>query len=343
MVHTCIKTIMYLRGQMGSTWDQLEQMLQAEQYIQEQAMDQEQEQERDHSGTNSHPTFSTSHLNRHSSLATAQSLEDVNDSDGHDEPSITIPIKSLKEFLHSGERMFVDLEESIYSQLYQLLESESESSHQPELYISLALIFGSSITTPKEQYMIRIGPLEPQQRVHDNPLPSIDKDTHHKQSREEKNWERRLVQQMMGITRIMDDEKEQQQYGQPSVSSFQASPVFTNRTRVHLLKKAPVGLVFQGLLPKQMIVIQEDYSPNDIEARKRFAINSEKSNLTSPGFKKKRWPIHHIHVLGPNTTLTLIDNPLPSNPPVYTKPSLNTLDEIWYQVGQGIPVLSPLL
>ncbi|KAF9381129.1 hypothetical protein BGX21_002174 [Mortierella sp. AD011] len=312
---------------------------------------------------------------------------------------ITVPIKSLQEFLQTGERMFVDLEESIYSQLYQHLKSESGSASSstpasgpssPRLYISLALLFGTTITTPKEQYMIRIGPLEPQQGLlievgsrnfslgeidsasnAPPPLPSLPtplsaapwhsnetysnvnaeqkREQDQKRSREEKTWERKLVQQIMGITSIMDTETDQEQqqqdsYEQPSVSSFQSSnSSLSNRTRVHLLTKAPAGLIFQGLLPKQMITIQEDYSLRDIETANLYNAETDTdSNISLSAGRRKRWPVHHIHVFGPASSHTLSSSSLSLSSSLPSSTS-DAQDEIWYQVGPGIPILSPLL
>ncbi|KAF9109147.1 hypothetical protein BGX27_007941 [Mortierella sp. AM989] len=161
-----------------------------------------------------------------------------------------------------------------------------------------------------------------------------------KRSREEKAWERRLIQQIMGITSIMDTDtqldQQRHQYEQSSVSSFQLSPsALSNRTKVHLLMKAPSGLVFQGILPKQMVTVQEDYSLNDIEAAKANSNSSSAAPIS--GGKKRRWPIHHIHVFGPAPSHT------PSSLSSTPVPALDTQNEIWYQVGPGIPVLSPLL
>ncbi|KAF9206484.1 hypothetical protein BGZ49_002352 [Haplosporangium sp. Z 27] len=342
MVRTTIKMIMYLRGQMGSTWEQLEQMLQLEQLRREQEQEQEQESFNQESYT---------------------SAKDESNDDNY----INIPTKSLKEFLQTGERMFVDLEESIYSQLYHRLKSGLSQPQDPEspvkpsnpkLYISLALLFGSTITTPKEQYMIRIGPLEPQKALlkelgsHDrsfgievNANQGSESELQQEQKRvhEERIWERKLIQQIMGITSIMDTDE--QQYEQSTVSSTTSIPL-SNRTRVYLLTKAPAGLVFQGLLPKQMISIQEDYSLDSIiETRKQGYANSGTSVSAATGTKRKRWPVHHVHVLGPNFQHTASSSSSPSSTllisPSY--PQKTPHNDIWYQVGPGIPTLSPLL
>ncbi|KAI8602913.1 hypothetical protein EDD21DRAFT_57207 [Dissophora ornata] len=422
MACTSIKTIMYMRGQMGSPWDQLEQMLQLEQF---------QEEDRLQPEDPCHVLMSSA------AQAPAVRWNSAWNSDS------TIPTKSLREFIQTGERMFVDLEESIYSQLYDhlrssatylpsstLSSSSSTTPSTPKLFITLALIFGATISTPKEQYMIRIGPLEAQQTVcmnrsattsllqpsysvphsaadsgsiveqsvrrsechssttaENETRPQKEPDTDlnrpytraieqhatfleeqelhqrqdQKRGREEKTWERRLIQQIMGISSVSSDALPLQHSvtfaNTPILSS--PSPLPAGRSKGHLLMKARSGLVFQGMLPKQTIYLQEDYCLDDISAVNICQGPSgpgvgggsmvQSPNLTGDVYKKTaRWPIRHIHVLGPFSSSSPV--PLSTSGHDSVVPALshtdNTdspVDEIWYQVGSGIPVLSPLL
>ncbi|KAG0356695.1 hypothetical protein BGZ54_000650 [Gamsiella multidivaricata] len=434
MVRTSIKTLMYMRGVIDTPWEQLEQMLQIELHLQEQEQEHEQDGDSQDQGTHAAGSHGiTKHSNR-------------NDT--------TIPTKSLQGFLETGERMFIDLEESIYIQLYSYLKSSSfatpssistssitsvelplnpkstrlSTSSTPRLYISLAVVFGTTVTTPKEQYMIRIGPLEPQQPLWTRiPTPSpsapllslqsdiagagssgvrtamsslsghvrgdnangvhaavdmdMDVDTSHvsshqhaakdpKLAHEEKIWERKLVQQIVGInniTHIVDPSTQYHQHQQHQEDNSLSTVILPGRTKVHLLIKAPSGLAFQGLLPKQMVAFQEDYSLYEItsarQERERERSGAALGEVAAPhasmtggtignnnAKKKKRWPIHHLHVLGP----------LSAESTATMEPCMTSLegsghcsgtdmeeddktDEIWYQVGSGIPILSSLL
>ncbi|KAG0299429.1 hypothetical protein BGZ98_010065 [Dissophora globulifera] len=370
---------------MGSPWDQLEQMLRSEQHRQgrqEQGQEDREHQQRGH-------VFSSI---GHAPPRQLTSSE---------EDDFVVPTKSLQAFLQTGERMFVDLEESVYVQLYAHFKSflaqmalstaPSTTPPTPQLYISLALVFGTTITTPKEQYMIRIGPLEPQQAVNSGPAaalplrlspdaapqaeselpfakldqdrrqttPDVPRNGVHllgaieqpriqqqqqRQLQEEKSWERKLVQQIMGISSMLPEAT--QQLPDPSSVdlpfSSLADPIPAARSKVHLLMKAPSGLVFQGMLPKQMIQLEEDYGLSDLEAARKNEghVRSRLGAAGSAGKKRNtRWPIHHVHVLGPSSSPSS-----PSSARVLSHTdSVGAVKEIWYQVGGGIPILSPLL
>ncbi|KAK3805146.1 MAG: hypothetical protein J3Q66DRAFT_446065 [Benniella sp.] len=78
-----------------------------------------------------------------------------------------------------------------------------------------------------------------------------------------------------------DHHNENESYSPESFSS-----TLPNRPKVHVLMKAPSGLVFQGMLPKQMVDLQEDYPLDDIEAvlgpnPGREPICSEETSFTS--------------------------------------------------------------
>ncbi|KAF9366270.1 hypothetical protein BGX34_004721 [Mortierella sp. NVP85] len=345
MVRTGIKTIMYMRGQMGSTWEQLKQMLQVEKLkLHDEDLS---------------PLVSTEDSNN-----AAQTPRRPQRANGG-----TSPTKSLQEFLETGEQMFDDLEESIHAQLCARLKPSSGSVSAP-LYITLALLIGATVTTPQEQFMIRIGPLESQLGTSESSIPSIGvpfarldvRDTEHHDQRSEQDgayrcstptpprstdkqklksderaWERRLVQQLMGIHTVSDSGHydENESYSPESFSS-----TLPNRSKVHLLMKAPSGLVFQGMLPKQMVVLQEDYPLEDIEAAQWTPHPMESGNTpsTTATNKKVRWPIYHIQVLGPNPGR----EPTSSDETSFTNDRV-VQEEIWYQVGSGIPALSPLL
>ncbi|KAI1311584.1 hypothetical protein EDD11_003359 [Mortierella claussenii] len=419
MIRTSVKTIMFMRGQMGSPWETLEQMLQMENARQEQ-----EEEKKDTTPVVGSVTP------QHTNANTAQSRQ-------HSQ----IPTKSLQEFLETGERTFVDLEEPIYAQLYAQLKAAtavtrsegsipastlggSKTSEQvhvsstlaaslptepstssipsPMLYISLAVVLGSTVTTPREQYMIRIGPLEPQQALltqnnHDlrsgpnslipsraqsngngvyhtgtvKSLAQIDRgidfeldvgrekrqegqqsrqeqqediclQEQQTRTRQEKAWERKLVHQIIGITGF----SEMSGQGEQSVSGISPSSdgegggastlnAMPPRSKVFLLMKAPPALVFQGMLPKQMVVLQEDYSLTEIQrALSNATITGEKAEVGEAPKRKKRWPILHLHILGPN---------YPSMSSSANGSSLEENDKIWYQIGSGIPALSTQL
>ncbi|KAF9188630.1 hypothetical protein BGZ50_001209, partial [Haplosporangium sp. Z 11] len=324
-----------------------------------------------------------------------------------------------------GERMFTSLEESIYTQLYANFQSKSDltTSSPAAIYISLALILGTTVTTPKEQYMIRIGPLEPQQPTpkatspSQNPFTLIpplsecstlsndsetqssvqqtdstacgendehdsgiirgmkrEREEQHRQEpqphevrleeqkrhREEARWERQLAQKIVGVTVIPNDQSpadqksnsDQQQESSIATDGYAA---LLGRTHVHLLMKARSGQRFAGMLPKQMIVLQEDYSINEIEdAKEKKVCQSEHSPTTTatmttiaPKKKKTRWPIHHLHILAPTSTYVPA-SASESESSSMTASSTTTLNdmanvhanEMWYQVGLGIPVLT---
>ncbi|KAG0220676.1 hypothetical protein BGX31_010711 [Mortierella sp. GBA43] len=340
MVRSSIKTIMYIRGQMGSTWEQLAQMLQVENlgFVDEtQGPD---------DGTTPFPGSSTPVEGPSRPRSTRQTTRKNNG---------TSPTKSLQEFLETGERMFVDLEESIHSQLHSRYKSPSSGSSPPPLYISLALLIGTTITMPQEQFMIRIGPLEPlvaaesltpSIRVpfarldigiadhHENGLdrnpadhkPFIQSNDPQKLKIEEKAWERRLAQQIMGINSIDMEDTENDR--SPALDSL--SKTLPSRAKVHLLMKAPPGLVFQGMLPKQTIVIQEDFS---MESKSEGAPGTATATVGMRG----RWPVYHVQILGP----------MPNKPPICSEYDSDKRDDasldLWYQVGSGIPALSTLL
>ncbi|KAF9281236.1 TFIIH/NER complex subunit [Mortierella alpina] len=349
MLKTSIKILMYMRGQMGSTWEQLEQ-----------------------------------------------------------------------QFIENGERIFVDLEGAIHSCLLTNLRSGIDA---PSLYLSLAVIFGSTITTPKEQYMIRIGPLEPQeplsthtqtsslsviptsqpapinhadteeclntemdvpgkrkrehQHDHEQDLERSSKESREQQHslrlkeqrlrrQEEMQWERKLFQDIMGLSLVDDDDQPSStlQSEIASADSAQAdsiahSPVLASRTKVHVLMKAPRGRTFDGLFPKQMLLLKEDYSIDTIDERPLPTLETTAAAAAAAAAeamrkkRKARWPIHHLHILGPRTSVKEPSTSLPSlieaSPPSSTPPIQNFLnlddpeDEIWYQIGSDIPVLSSLL
>ncbi|KAG0255971.1 hypothetical protein BG011_004840 [Mortierella polycephala] len=379
MIKNSIKILMFTRGLMNSSWNHLEMLL-------------EQERMQEESGWSS----------REDALRT----------------------KSLKEFLDRGERMFTDLEESIYTQLYANFQSKPDltTSSPAAIYISLALILGTTVTTPKEQYMIRIGPLEPQQPTPKATSPSsnpftlipplsecstlsndseiqssmqqqVDSNTcdendehgsgttrgmkrereeqdrqepqphevrleEQKQHREEARWERQLAQKIVGVTVVPNDQSSADQRSnsdqqQESSVAMDGYATLLGRTHVHLLMKARSGQRFAGMLPKQMIVLQEDYSINEIEdAKEKKASQSERSSTTAASMtaiaskkKKTRWPIHHLHILAP--TSTYASAPASESSSMTTSPK-TTLDdmanvhanEMWYQVGFGIPVLT---
>ncbi|KAG0206129.1 hypothetical protein BGX28_002382 [Mortierella sp. GBA30] len=198
---------------------------------------------------------------------------------------------------------------------------------------------------------------------------------------EEMQWERKLAQEIMGIS-LMANQQDQQQQPSFALASEQQKqtanhdndgddidaaarvdiiadyPPLSSRTKVHLLMKAPAGLVFEGLLPKQMLLLQEDYSVHTIEA---LSTRTKDISAGITGKKKRgRWPIHHLHILGPRRYPAAPSNPseVPKSSSLSThRPILHnqadaenrTLDldtrgeDIWYQVGSDIPVLSSSL
>ncbi|KAG0377896.1 hypothetical protein BGX24_005221 [Mortierella sp. AD032] len=335
MVRKIVQTLMYIRGQMGSTWEQLEFLLNQEKMRQE---FEEQEQDQSFHGHDPHlGTFN------HDSL------------DQDDENDFVIPTKSLKEFLETSERMFVDLEESIYDQLYLDMRQTTTTTSPPQRprYISLALVFGTTFTTPKEQYMIRLGPLEPR------PLSTTSTQQAHVASsiptpehqREEKKWERVLIQELMGIHTITTDGTELQQ----GCESLSAAAPLRHRTRVHLLMKAPAGRIFTGIFPQQQVLLHEDYPTPSASITSQDSQEEERSvtqscwSKGSKGFrgskKQARWPIHHLHLFGPSAVVLDQDSYHANNngDVVGDNDDDDNDDEMWYLIGPGIPILSPLL
>ncbi|KAF9964626.1 hypothetical protein BGZ70_006180 [Mortierella alpina] len=399
MLKTSIKILMYMRGQMGSTWEQLERQLRLE-LLEDEYQEEEEEEAKKGSTSILEPSAG-------SSGRRMRSREDV------------LRTKSLQKFIQNGERIFVDLEGAIHSRLLINLRSGIDA---PSLYLTLAVIFGSTVTTPKEQYMIRIGPLEPQEPLStpiqtslpsDIPTPQMthtipadaeecsstqadplgkrkrehqhghekDLERSSKESREQQHglrlkeqrwrrqeemqWERKLFQDIMGLS-LVDDQplsalgSEVTDAGAAQSDNIVHSPVLTSRTKVHVLMKAPQGRIFDGLFPKQMLSLKEDYSIDTIEEQRSLEQETTPTAAAAAAVgamskkKKARWPIHHLHILGPSTSSKepLRSMPLSRNagPPSTPTPPLHSSsgsdapeDEIWYQIGSDIPVLSSLL
>lgn len=265
--------------------------------------------------------------------------------------------------------MFSTLEEAVYDQLYQQLKkaqapqpkipfshattasTELVSSSPPPpspIVLSLALIFGTTLSTPKEQYMIHIGPLKPQQPLSaatssvpattSNDQANDENETDHARDealriqlrRMERQWERRLVQDLMGI-QIMDSDTSSAAAQDPSQAHFLDTGASTlPKTKVLLLMKAKAGQIIDGMLPKLALHLQEDFAP---EFSSPSSMPSSSTPLTSnvtekPTQKRKRWPIHHIRVMGPRPETLQLDG--------------GQEDDIWYQVGPGLPSMPSL-
>lgn len=265
--------------------------------------------------------------------------------------------------------MFSTLEEVVYDQLCQQLKkarapqpktpfSDSTTastellSSSPPLpspsVLSLALIFGTTLLTPKEQYMIHIGPLKPKQPLSATTSSvsattssdqAIDEnETDHARDealgnqlqRMERQWERRLVQDLMGI-RIMDSDTSTAAAQNPPQTHFLETGASTlPKSRVLLLMKAKAGQIINGMLPKLALDLQEDFAP---AFPSPLSTPSSSTSLTSntsekPIQKRKRWPIHHIRVMGPQPETLQLDD--------------GGEDDIWYQVGPGLPSMPNL-
>ncbi|KAG9061110.1 hypothetical protein KI688_007739 [Linnemannia hyalina] len=364
MVRKVVQTLMYLRGQMATSWDQLEVLLMQEN------MRQEQEQELEQGSQSHKDSF---HHDPH--LGTRNHAQDEDDDNEND---FVIPTKSLREFLETGERMFVDLEESVYGQLYSDLRHSStptsaNTSTPPPRYLSLALIFGTTFTTPKEQYMLRIGPLEPRlpspssstpssAYIHNPhptnlpaPLPATTEISPKEQAnrtREEKKWDRLLIQNLMGILPFpppsdqypSSDHNQQQQEG---YGSLLGTDPLRHRTKTHLLMRAPAGKIFTGMFPQQHLLLHQDYptpsrsrSPSQIDKDGQVEEVPATQSCWNQGCrnhkKPARWPIHHIHIFGPSSDQDTDNQGMNGDVD-------EDEDEMWYLIGPGIPLLSPLL
>lgn len=372
MIRKVVQTVMYLRGQMATSWDQLEVLLMQE--------NMRQEQEELEQGSQSHEGsfYDDPHL------GTRNHAQDEDDDTGND---FVIPIKSLREFLETGERMFVDLEESVYDQLYSDLRHSSiatiaNTSTPLPRYISLALILGTTFTTPKEQYMLRIGPLEPRLPSPSSSTPSSSAYTHNPNSRlptplhttagispeeqanrtrEEKKWDRLLIQNLMGIlpSSTPSDQYPSNDHNQlqEGYGSLLGTDPLRHRTKTHLLMRAPAGKIFTGLLPQQHLHLHQDYptpspSPSQMDkaVRQEEDVSATQScwNQGCRNHKKPaRWPIYHIHIFGPSPALSsdqvLEHDVQHTDNQVMNKDMDENEDEMWYQIGPGIPLLSPLL
>ncbi|KAF9430657.1 hypothetical protein BGZ94_005278 [Podila epigama] len=283
------------------------------------------------------------------------------------------PLKPMREFLNSGEQMFVTLEEAVYRQLHSLLNQTRASvseehqrtrkafsscplesdldltaalSRQEPLVLSLALIFGTTLLMPKEQYMIHIGPLEPQQpastvsadiarsALHNVEL-GKERELKIQSKSLERQLERRLLQDLLGV-QILETPHDETS----SPSSFpaqqerhylDANQSSLAKCKVLLFMKAKSGLVFDGMLPKQMLDLHEDFSP---EFMSNIPITKSKSEIPCEGpqnpTKKKRWPIHHIRIMGCK----------PESSPSSVQ---GDSDEMWYQVGPGLPMVPKMI
>ncbi|KAF9905495.1 hypothetical protein EC991_001604 [Linnemannia zychae] len=338
MVRKIVQILMYIRGQMSSTWEQLEFLLNQEEMRQE---SDEQEQNQSFHGHDAH----LGTLN-HDGL------------DQEDENDFVIPTKSLKEFLETGERMFVDLEESVYDQLYsdlrQVTNAAGPQAHRAR-YISLALVFGTTFTTPKEQYMIRLGPLEARQSsatIARQAKATPSKPATLEQQKEERKWERTLVQELMGIhtvspnSPIRSADCDVTSRESPQGDSLSPLPL-RQRTKAHLLMKAPAGRIFTGMFPQQQILLHEDY-PTPSASLTSHAPEQQPSGTQScwsqgsrgvkDNRKPARWPIQHLHLFGPSAVASEHSSDYNSN-----SNEVEDDDEMWYLIGPGIPILSPLL
>ncbi|KAF9337206.1 hypothetical protein BG006_005927 [Podila minutissima] len=370
MVQTTVKTLMYMRGLLSSPWEQLEMLVKMDQQEQEEQEQEEQEQEEhdlDHAlGARDSPSRS---IKRNPSS-----------------------MKPLQEFLEAGEKMFTTLEEAVYDQLYQQfkqarapqilrtafsdattasMEPISSSPLPPPqspVVLSLTLIFGTTMSTPKEQYMIHIGPLKPLQpllsattsslsEASSNDQANDENETDHEKEealrnqlqRLERQWERRLVQGLMGIQIMDNSASTSTQDPQQQQAHFLETGASTlPKTKVLLLMKTKSGQIIGGMLPKLALDLQEDFAP---EFSSTLPPSSSSPSSSSPSSsspsssssssstaatsktaeklarKKKRWPIHHIRVMGPRPE-TLPDN--------------GQEDDIWYQVGPGLPSMPNL-
>ncbi|KAF9388386.1 hypothetical protein CPC16_006524 [Podila verticillata] len=326
MVQITVKTLMYMRGLLSSPWEQLEMLVKMDQQEQEEQGEQDQEElDLDH-------------------VETLRARE-------------------------SGERMFSTLEEVVYDQLYQQLKkargpqpktpfsnstiasTELASSSPPPpspSVLSLALIFGTTLLTPKEQYMIHIGPLKPKQPFSattssvsvttSNDQANDENKTDHARDealrnqlqRMERQWERRLVQDLMGI-RIMDSDTSTTVAQDPLQTHFLETGASTlPKTKVLLLMKAKAGQIIDGMLPKLALDLQEDFAPafSSPSPTPSSSISSTCNTSKKPIQKRKRWPIHHIRVLGPQPEFLQLDD--------------GGEDNIWYQVGPGLPSMPNL-
>lgn len=265
--------------------------------------------------------------------------------------------------------MFSTLEEVVYDQLYQQLKkarapqpktpfsdsttitTELVSSSPPPpspSVLSLALIFGTTLLTPKEQYMIHIGPLKPKEplsattssvfattfndQANDENLTdhARDETLRNQLQRMERQWERRLVQDLMGI-RIVDSDTSTAAAQDPPQSHFLETGASTlPKTKVLLLMKAKAGQIIDGMLPKVALDLQEDFAPVFSSSSSTPSSSTTLTSNTSekPTPKRKRWPIHHIRVLGPQPETLQLDD--------------GGEDDIWYQVGPGLPSMPNL-
>ncbi|KAF9212219.1 hypothetical protein BGZ59_007065 [Podila verticillata] len=326
MVQITVKTLMYMRGLLSSPWEQLEMLVKMDQQEQEEQGEQDQEElDLDH-------------------VETLRAKE-------------------------SGERMFSTLEEVVYDQLYQQLKkarspqpktpfsnstiasTELASSSPPPpspSVLSLALIFGTTLLTPKEQYMIHIGPLKPKQPFSattssvsvttSNDQANDENKTDHARDealrnqlqRMERQWERRLVQDLMGI-RIMDSDTSTTVAQDPLQTHFLETGASTlPKTKVLLLMKAKAGQIIDGMLPKLALDLQEDFAPafSSPSPTPSSSTSSTCNTSKKPIQKRKRWPIHHIRVMGPQPESLQLDD--------------GGEDNIWYQVGSGLPSMPNL-
>jgi hypothetical protein len=173
------------------------------------------------------------------------------------------------------------------------------------------------------------------------------------QLKEEKNWERALVRELMGIHTVSSgsptypaDCDHTNIDGLQQEDSLSTMPL-CYRTKTHLLMKAPAGHIFTGMFPQQQIILHEDYpSPSALVADKtrgeELSITPNCRSLGSRGVrdnrKPARWPIQHLHLLGPSAVALEQRSDYTSN-----SDSIEDDDEMWYLIGPSIPILSPLL
>lgn len=279
--------------------------------------------------------------------------------------------------------MFVDLEESVYDQLYSDLRHSStptfsNTSTLPPRYISLALIFGTTFTTPKEQYMLRIGPIEPRLPSPSSSTPSsaythnlnphlpaslstttrISPEEQASRTREEKKWDRLLIQNLMGILPFSppsdqypsNDHNQQQQ--EEGYGSLLGTDPLRHRTKTHLLMRAPAGKIFTGMLPQQHLLLHQDYptpspSPFQMDKEEQEEEVSATQSCWNQGCrnhrKPARWPIHHIHIFGPSPAISSDQEQGQDLQHTDSQDMNGDEDEMWYLIGSGIPLLSPLL
>ncbi|KAG0236633.1 hypothetical protein BGW42_003049 [Actinomortierella wolfii] len=307
MIRTIIETIMFMRGQIPTTWQILQRTLNQER------------QKMNH----------YHHDNCQSGIR-SDNLDSI--------PTANVAlIRKLEGFLGPTEEMFTALGDAVMRE--QRRRAETRSSEM--LVISVAFILGSTLSTPKELYHINVGPIQPlsycvsstaSSSVSSGILQPTMVPVHNGHfveeelsQREENEWIRRLAQLII-------------------TNGYEYPTSSAPRMRAHLVMKAPPGREGEGLLPRQTLVLPESEQSQGLSSTPSSCFDNQQDSDSSsmlsplpPCPSTVRYPVYTCHIIGPETYRSVNNAST-----VYTMDRVPPPTSIWYQAGPSLPTLSNL-